>query len=61
MPLYDISSWRVTADSDDCCCCPRLLIIDNFIPPEEKNKITNRAQFDEDEDSWKLMPLTKNK
>ncbi|KAK2186663.1 hypothetical protein NP493_192g03000 [Ridgeia piscesae] len=38
----------------------KLLIIDNFIPPEEKNKITNRAQFDEDEDSWKLMPLTKN-
>ncbi|KAI0207462.1 Kinesin-like protein KIF3B [Lamellibrachia satsuma] len=38
----------------------KLLIIDNFIPPEEKNKIMNRAQFDEDEDSWKLMPLTKN-
>ena len=36
-----------------------MLIIENFIPPEEKNKITNRAVFDEDEDSWKIQPLTK--
>ena len=36
-----------------------MLIIENFIPPEEKTKITNRAVFDEDEDSWKMQPLTK--
>ena len=36
-----------------------MLIIENFIPHEEKSKITNRAYFDEDEDTWKLQALTK--
>ncbi|XP_030642735.1 kinesin family member 3Cb [Chanos chanos] len=33
------------------------LIIENFIPPEEKNKIINRLYFDSEEDQWKVMPL----
>ncbi|KAF2358787.1 Kinesin motor domain [Trinorchestia longiramus] len=35
----------------------KMLIIENFIPPEEKEKIINRAYFDEDEDCWKLRDL----
>ncbi|KAG1692022.1 Kinesin-like protein KIF3B [Nymphon striatum] len=38
----------------------KLLIIDNFIPPQEKSKILNRAFYDEDEDMWKLMPISTN-
>lgn len=38
--------------------CPhRYLIIENFIPPEEKNKIMNRLTFDPEEDQWKCQPL----
>ncbi|XP_067856536.1 kinesin-like protein KIF3B isoform X2 [Heptranchias perlo] len=35
------------------------LIIENFIPLEEKNKIMNRAYFDEEEDHWKTQPITR--
>lgn len=37
----------------------KLQVIENFIPPEEKLKIMSRAEYDEDEDTWKLKPLTK--
>ncbi|KAL4630577.1 kinesin-like protein KIF3C [Arapaima gigas] len=35
----------------------KYLIIENFIPPEEKNKIMNRLVFDSEEDQWKFQPL----
>ncbi|XP_010204819.2 kinesin-like protein KIF3C [Colius striatus] len=35
----------------------KYLIIENFIPPEEKNKIMNRLYFDGEEDQWKFQPL----
>lgn len=35
----------------------RYLLIENFIPPEEKNKIMNRLQFDCEEDQWWLQPV----
>uniref|UniRef100_A0A1A7Y5P8 Kinesin-like protein n=1 Tax=Iconisemion striatum TaxID=60296 RepID=A0A1A7Y5P8_9TELE len=35
----------------------KYLIIENFIPPEEKNKIMNRLMFDPEEDQWKFKPL----
>ncbi|KAJ8355502.1 hypothetical protein SKAU_G00182960 [Synaphobranchus kaupii] len=35
----------------------RYLIIENFIPPEEKNKIMNRLVFDGEEDQWKFQPF----
>ncbi|BET00072.1 unnamed protein product [Nesidiocoris tenuis] len=34
----------------------RLLIIDNFIPPEEKKRISSRLFYDDEEDAWKMMP-----
>eukprot|EP00794_Sanderia_malayensis_P017022 gene17022-18736_t len=36
----------------------RTLIIENFLPPEDKDKMRNRATFDEDTGEWKLRPLT---
>jgi hypothetical protein len=36
-----------------------MLIIENFIPPEEREKLTNRAVYDEEEDTWKVQPLAK--
>ncbi|KAK6191357.1 hypothetical protein SNE40_003070 [Patella caerulea] len=35
----------------------KMLIIENFIPTEEKTKVLNRAQFDEDTDTWNLKLL----
>ncbi|XP_031732816.1 kinesin-like protein KIF3B [Anarrhichthys ocellatus] len=35
------------------------LIIENFIPLEEKNKIVNRAYFDEEDEYWKTRPITR--
>ncbi|XP_034551878.1 kinesin-like protein KIF3B [Notolabrus celidotus] len=35
------------------------LIIENFIPHEEKNKIVNRAYFDEEDECWKMKPITR--
>lgn len=35
------------------------LIIENFIPMEEKNKIMNRTFLDEEDDHWKLRPITR--
>ncbi|XP_014002799.1 kinesin-like protein KIF3B isoform X1 [Salmo salar] len=37
----------------------RHLIIENFIPMEEKNKIVNRALLDEEDDRWKMRPITR--
>ena len=38
-----------------------MLIIDNFIPPEDKQKVQGRAVYDEDEDMWTLSPFSKAK
>uniref|UniRef100_A0A3Q2QN98 Kinesin-like protein n=1 Tax=Fundulus heteroclitus TaxID=8078 RepID=A0A3Q2QN98_FUNHE len=35
------------------------LIIENFIPLEEKNKILNRAFYDDEDESWKMKPITR--
>uniref|UniRef100_A0A3Q0RFC4 Kinesin-like protein n=1 Tax=Amphilophus citrinellus TaxID=61819 RepID=A0A3Q0RFC4_AMPCI len=35
------------------------LIIENFIPLMEKNKIVNRAYFDEEVEEWKVKPITR--
>ncbi|CAN2389888.1 Belongs to the TRAFAC class myosin-kinesin ATPase superfamily. Kinesin family [Pristimantis euphronides] len=35
------------------------LIIENFIPMEEKNKMMNRCYFEEEEDQWKLHPISR--
>ncbi|XP_003443085.1 kinesin family member 3Cb [Oreochromis niloticus] len=35
----------------------KYLLIENFIPPEEKNKIINRLYFDSEEDQWRLRPV----
>ncbi|KAG8447252.1 hypothetical protein GDO86_014642 [Hymenochirus boettgeri] len=35
------------------------LIIENFIPMEEKNKMMNRCFYDEEEEQWKLHPISR--
>ena len=40
-----------------CVYVSRYLIIENFIPPEEKNKIMSRLTFDTEEDQWRFQPL----
>ncbi|KAM9343069.1 kinesin-like protein KIF3B [Pholidichthys leucotaenia] len=35
------------------------LIIENFIPSEEKNKIVNRAFFDDEAEEWKMKLITR--
>ncbi|KAJ1520229.1 hypothetical protein ONE63_004439 [Megalurothrips usitatus] len=32
------------------------LIIDNFIPPEEKERLITRLRYDDEEDAWKMDP-----
>ena len=32
------------------------LIIDNFIPPEEKERLMARLRYDDEEDVWKMDP-----
>ena len=34
----------------------KYLIIENFVPGEEKERVLSRAQFDEEEDVWRLGP-----
>ena len=34
----------------------KYLIIENFVPCEEKERVLTRAQFDEEEDVWRLGP-----
>jgi len=46
---------EVSASAVSVC---RLLIIDNFIPPDDKHKILARAEFDEEEDTWRLKALS---
>lgn len=38
----------------------KTLIIENFIPPDEKLKLTNRAAYDEENEEWKLKPSSQN-
>lgn len=35
----------------------KMMIIENFIPIEDKQKIMQRAIFDEEEDSWRVTPF----
>ena len=34
------------------------MIIENFVPLDDVEKVKKRAAFDEDEEAWKLAPLT---
>lgn len=36
------------------------LIIENFIPPDERVKLTNRAVYDEENEEWRLKPSSQN-
>lgn len=56
-PLPVCQPARVSSRSP--LCVLRHLIIENFIPSEEKNKILNRSYFDEDDEYWKMKPITR--
>ena len=34
------------------------MIIDNFIPPEESRKLENRAEWDDERETWAFKPIT---
>ncbi|CAH3031146.1 unnamed protein product [Pocillopora meandrina] len=36
------------------------LIIENFIPPDERVKLTNRAVYDDEKEEWTLKPSSQN-
>lgn len=36
------------------------LIIENFIPPDERVKLTNRAVYNDDKEEWQLKPSSQN-
>ena len=50
----------VTIKTLDCSIFHRALIVESFIPPEEKNKLMNRAFYDEENEVWKLRPVAEN-
>ncbi|XP_041261542.1 kinesin-like protein KIF3C [Onychostruthus taczanowskii] len=52
-----LCSALVPFSTTKLCGKEEYLIIENFIPPEEKNKIMNRLYFDGDEEQWKFQPL----
>ena len=33
------------------------MLIENFIPPEEKNKMMDRVYFDGEEEQWRFQPI----
>ena len=39
----------------------RQLIIENFIPKDEREKLSNKFYYDPDEDTWKTKHITKEK
>ena len=36
----------------------RQLLLDNFVPPEERDKLVSRLQFNEEEEVCSLKPLS---
>jgi len=37
------------------------VIVDNFIPPEEVEMISSRAEYDEETERWSLIPTSQLK
>ncbi|KAJ3612732.1 hypothetical protein NHX12_018990 [Muraenolepis orangiensis] len=35
----------------------KFMLIENFIPPEEKNKMMNRVYFDSEQEQWRFQPV----